>query len=154
MRRPEADINSRSLSRKVLPFPGVSIFLVDKLPSPLGRGCPATAFSSAVAGRVRGCFLATGNRLPNFAQKLSWVLLHHPVRNAQQPYPPGFEIIFFRSVFSHLAGSRVNPSVQFDRQSVLEAVEINDPVFETTLAGRLGAQLSATQEIPGRSTSV
>jgi hypothetical protein len=25
-------------------------------PSPLGRGCPATALSSAVAGRVRGYF--------------------------------------------------------------------------------------------------
>ena len=154
MRRPEADINSRSLSRKVLPFPGVSIFLVDNLPSPLGRGCPAKAFSSAVAGRVRGCFLATGNRLPNFAPKLSWVLVHHPVRNAQQPYPPGSEIIFFRGIFAHLGGLRVNPSVQFDRQSVFEAVEINDPVLETTLAAKLGAQLSAPQEIPGRSFGV
>ena len=103
---------------------------------------------------MRGCFLATGNRLPNFAQEFSWVLHHHPVRNAQQPYPPGSEIIFFRGIFSHLAGLRVTPPVPFDRQSGCEAVEINDPVLETTLAAKLGAQFWATQEIPRRSFGV
>ena len=37
-----------------------STFLSHQQPSPLGRGCPATAFSSAAAGRVRGCFRAPG----------------------------------------------------------------------------------------------
>jgi len=40
----------------MLPVPGATTPLVNRLPSPLGRGCPATAFCPAVGGRVRGYF--------------------------------------------------------------------------------------------------
>jgi len=112
------------------------------------------ALLPAIAGRVRGCFLPTGNGVPNFSQKFSQALHHQCSRNPQQPYPQGFQIIFFRGVFTHLVGLRVNSSVQFDRQPVFETIEINDPVFDPALAAELGAQPSATQEVPGRSFSV
>ena len=49
------------------------VFFLKNQPSPLGRGCPATAFSPAVAGQVRGQLLCQGkartqsNRLPRQA---------------------------------------------------------------------------------------
>jgi len=48
----------------------------------------------------------------------------------------------------------VDPSVKFDGQAMLEAIEIYDPVFEAALAAELCAQPSATQEIPGRAFGV
>jgi len=54
----------------------------------------------------------------------------------------------------HLAGLRVNPSVQFDSKSMLERVEIDDPVFQPTLAAELSTQLSVTQQIPRGSFGV
>jgi hypothetical protein len=45
----------------------------------------------------------------------------------------------------------VNASVKFDRQSMFETVEIDDPVFDSALAPELCTQLSVAQEIPRRS---
>jgi hypothetical protein len=45
----------------------------------------------------------------------------------------------------------VNSAIKLDRHAMFEAVEIDDPVFDTALAAELCAQLSAAQEIPRRS---
>ena len=140
----------RPALRKGSAFPWSFYIFVTTMPSPLGRGCRATAPSSAVAGRVRGWFVTTGNRMPHSAQKFFRVLHHQPIRNAQQPYPPGSEIIFLLGVLSHLAGLRVNPSVQFNGQSMPETVEGDDPVLQSKLAAELGTQLSVAQELPRR----
>jgi hypothetical protein len=42
----------------------------------------------------------------------------------------------------------MNAAIKLDRQSVLEAIEIHHPTFDTALAAKLRAQLSATQEMP------
>jgi hypothetical protein len=47
----------------------------------------------------------------------------------------------------------MNAAVKLDCQSVLKAVEIHDPVFDTALAAKFGAKLSAPQQIPCRSFS-
>jgi hypothetical protein len=44
----------------------------------------------------------------------------------------------------------MNPAIELDRQSMLKAVEIDDPVFDAALAAKLGAQPSAAQQIPCR----
>jgi hypothetical protein len=48
----------------------------------------------------------------------------------------------------------VNTSIEFDRQSSLEAVEIGHPVFQAALAAELCAQLSVAQEMPRGSFGV
>ena len=124
---------------------------VERQPSPVGRGCPATALSPAAAGRVRGHFVATGNCFPHFMQKPLGILYHQPIRNAQQPDPRSSQIVFFRCILPHLAGLRVSTTVKFDRQAMLEAIEIDNPVFDSALAAELCTQLAVAQEIPRRS---
>jgi hypothetical protein len=92
--------------------------------------------------------MATGNAFSHFTQEFLGILYHQPIRNAQQPDPRGSEIIFLRCVLPHLAGLRVNPAVKFDRQSMFEAVEIDNPVLEAALAAELCSQLAAPQETP------
>ena len=112
------------------------------------------ALSLAVAGRVSGFFLAPANGLPHFSQKHFVAVHHQSIGKAQQPYAPSSKIVFLRRVLPHLAGLRVNRSVKFAGQALLEAIEIDDPVFEAALAAELCAQPSATQEIPRRAFGV
>jgi hypothetical protein len=42
----------------------------------------------------------------------------------------------------------VNTTIKLDRQAMLEAVEIDDPVFDAALAAKLRAQFSAAQQMP------
>ena len=94
--------------------------------------------------RVRGQFLATRDGFPHSAHQFLRVIYHQPIRNPQQSYPESSQEVFFRRVSAHLTGLRVNTSIEFDRQSPLEAVEIGHPVFQATLAAELCAQLPAT----------
>jgi len=127
--------------------------------SPLlrGEGGPRPALSPAGAGRVRGHSLISAppgpsspDGFPHFAHELLWILQRQPVRNPQQAYAETFQIILFRSVFPHLAGLRVHTAIKLDRQSMLEAVEIHNPVFDAALAAKFRPQLSVAQQIPRR----
>ena len=44
----------------------------------------------------------------------------------------------------------MNTAIKLDRQSMFEAVEIDNPVFDAALAAKLRAQPSAVQQIPCR----
>jgi hypothetical protein len=100
---------------------------------------------------VRGHFVATGYCFPHFVQKPLGILYHQPIRNAQQPDPRSSQVVFFRRVLPHLAGLRVSTTVKFDSQAMLEAIEIDNPVFDSVLAPELCTQLAVAQEIPRRS---
>ena len=100
---------------------------------------------------MRGYFVATCNGFPHFTQEFLGILYHQPILNPQQLYPRRSEIVFFPRIPPHLAGLRVNPSVKFDRQAMFEAVEIENPVFDSALAPELCTRLAAAQEIPRRS---
>ena len=95
--------------------------------------------------------MTTGDCFPHFMQKPLWILYDQPIRDTQQPDPRSSQIVFFRRVLPHLAGLRVSPTVKFDRQAMFEAIEIDDPVFDSALAAELCTQLSVSQEIPRRS---
>ena len=109
----------------------------ERQPSPLGRGCLAPALSSAGARRVRGRFVATGDCFPHFMQKPLWILYDQPIRDTQQPDPRSSQIVFFRRVLPHLARLRVSTTVKFDRQAMVEAIEIDNPVVDSALAPEL-----------------
>jgi len=130
-------------------FAGMSAPLRE-LPSPLGRGCPTTALSPAVAGRVRGQFRATREGFPHSADEFFRVVHHQPIGNSQQAYADTSQKIFFRRVFQHLTCLRVNTSVKLDRQATFEAAEIDNPDFQAAPAAEFCAQLSAAQQIPCR----
>jgi hypothetical protein len=44
----------------------------------------------------------------------------------------------------------VHTAIKLDRQSMLEAVEIDNPVFDAALAAKFPAQPSVAQQIPRR----
>jgi hypothetical protein len=47
----------------------------------------------------------------------------------------------------------MNTAIKLDRQSMFEAVEIDNPVFDAALAAKFRAQPSAARQIPCRSFS-
>jgi len=47
----------------------------------------------------------------------------------------------------------MNTAIKLDRQSMFEAVEIDNPVFDAALAAKFRAQPSAAQQVPCRSFS-
>jgi hypothetical protein len=112
-------------------------------PLPWGEGVPLPAFSPAGAGRVRGQFRATRDGFPDPAHEFFRVIHHQSIRNSQQAYPEGSQKILFRRVSLHLTRSRVDTSIKLDRQSTFKAVEVDNPVFQSTLAAEFCAQLSA-----------
>jgi hypothetical protein len=52
----------------------------------------------------------------------------------------GPEVVFFGGVSPHLTWLRVNAAIELDGQATLEAVKINDPLADATLAAKLRAQ--------------
>jgi len=57
-------------------------------------------------------------------------------------------MVFFLGVPAHLVDLRMNPSIKLNAQSVLEAVEIQDPIFNAELTAEFRAQPSTPQESP------
>jgi hypothetical protein len=70
-------------------------------------------------------------------QKPLWILYDQPIRDTQQPDPRSSQIVFFRRVLPHLARLRVSTTVKFDRQAMVEAIEIDNPVVDSALAPEL-----------------
>jgi hypothetical protein len=76
----------------------------------------------------------------DLAYESLWILQHQSIRNSQQPDADGPQVIFFGGVSPHLTWLRVNTTIQFDSQAMFEAVEIDDPVLDATLAAKFRAR--------------
>jgi len=79
---------------------------------------------------------------PYFSHELLGILQHQPARKSQQLNNDGSQLSLFNGIIHHLAWLGMNTTVQFDRQSTFETVEIDDMVFDSALAAEFHAQLS------------
>ena len=86
--------------------------------------------------------------LHHFAHELVRVLQHHRIRNAQQSNAEGPQIIFFGGIFAHLVDLRVNAAIEFNGQSMFEAVKIEDAVFDAELTAKFRAQSTIAEQVP------
>ena len=85
---------------------------------------------------VRNCL----DPFPHLAHEPLRVLSHQSIRNPQQVHADGPEVVFFGGVSPQLTWLRVNTAIELDGQAMLEAVKINDPLADATLAAELRAQ--------------
>jgi hypothetical protein len=92
---------------------------------------------------------ALPHRIDNLPHELSRVLENHCIWNAQQPYAKSAQMVFFRGVPAHLIDLRMNAAVEFDGQSMFEAIKIQDSAFQGELAAKFRAQAAATEQVPG-----
>ena len=88
------------------------------------------------------------DRLHYLTHELIRVFQHHRIRNPQQMYTESSQIIFFGGISAHLVDLRVDPAVELNGQSMLEAVKIEDAVFDAELTAKLCAQPTVTQQLP------
>lgn len=72
--------------------------------------------------------------LPHLPYEPFRILQHQSVGNSQQAYADGSEVIFFGGIPPHLAWLRMHAAVKLEGQAMLEAIEIDYPVFDATLA--------------------
>ena len=73
---------------------------------------------------------------------------YHRIRNAQQTYTESSQIIFFDGVSAHLVDLRMDAAIEFYGESMLEAVKIEDAVFDTELTAKFRAQSTIAEQVP------
>jgi hypothetical protein len=104
-------------------------------------------FAAAGVSRVRCYFLALSLTVL-IASMTFRVLQNHGVRNAQQSYAESPQMIFFLGVPAYLVDLRMNAAIKLNGQSVLEAVEIQDAIFNVELTAKRRPQPTTPQEPP------
>ena len=114
-----------------------------------GRGwlapCAFTSGRETGEGLLLPLFLHHSHRIDNRAHELVGVSQHQGVRNTQQAYAESPQMIFLRGVPAHLVDLRMNPAVQFNGQSMFEAIEIEQAVFDAKLPAEFCAQSTVPQ---------
>ena len=98
---------------------------------------------------VRNCL----DPFPHLAHEPLRVLQHQSIRNPQQVHADGPEVVFFGGVSPRLTWLQVNIAIELDGQATLEALKVNDPLLDATLAAKLHAQPTVAQQVPCRSLS-
>ena len=116
----------------------------------LGRGWPAAGAFISRGGPGEGFVHSQHprNLISHLAHEPLWVVQHQSIRNPQQSYADGSEVIFLLPVPPHLAWLRVYSTIKLDGQPLLEAIEIDHPLVDARLAAELCAQPPVAQQAP------
>lgn len=140
----------KALSRgERMPRPGVMGLFEMQSPLPWGEGAEGTtagegSLSSPPRTPHQLCCFA------HFSDKSVRVLGHQPIRQPEHAHANLSKVRILRCILFHLAGLRVDASIEFHGQAELAAIKINDVIFDGILAAEFQAQAPASQQMPGR----